>query len=81
MIHHFCLASSSSTATPAISSTPVLKIFGEAMTEAEVEKIEASDKDRAKNFSLEMLEKMFAEKILQVLQKSSFGRFRQFFLS
>ena len=76
MIHHFCLASSSSTATPAISSTPVLKIFGEAMTEAEVEKIEASDKDRAKNFSLEMLEKMFAEKILQVLQKSSFGRFR-----
>ena len=69
MIHYFCLASSSSTATPAISSTPVLKIFGEAMTEAEVEKIKASDKDRAKNFSLEMLEKMFAEKILQVLQK------------
>ena len=57
----------------------MLKIFGEAMTEAEVEKIEASDKDRAKNFSLEMLEKMFAEKILQVLQKSSFGRFSPIF--
>ena len=49
-----------------MTASAVFGIFGDFVTESDVDSFREGEKEEAKNFSLEILEKMFAEKILQV---------------